>query len=289
MTQTAAVTSATGDQGAAIARAFAAAGWRVIGLTRNPAQAPKVAATGAEPRPVDDEVPPALARALEGADTIVFTSPADYRDGVREGLARRYAEAAARAGVRRAVVNTAASVLPGSGPNALMLTAVMDAFQHALPEFTGLEPTIYMDNLAAPWMVQSALGSGKLRYPVPAHARVSWISHATLAAFALAAATSDAALGQRLPIGGPGALTGADVAAALSTALGRTLAYEAAPLSEFIATLNANFGSPAGERVTENIGWLEDHPDAMNVASDSARLLGVTPEPFEAWAKRQTW
>lgn len=279
-----AVTGAAGDQAAAIATAFVEAGFETIGLTRDAARAAGVARSGATPMVVDDGDPAALSAALAGCDVLAFTSPADYRDGVREAMAARYAAALERAGVRRVVVNTAGSVFPGSGPNSVSLTAVIAAFEGA-SERVVIEPTIYMDNLAAPWMVDAALSGGTLTYSQPAAARVSWISHRTLGDYAVAAATR-AQAGLSVRIGGPAALDGNDLAAELGRALGRALAYVAGSPEVFARHLNASFGVPSGDRIVESIRWLERYPDAMNVP---AAGLGVTPEPFATWAKRQTW
>lgn len=283
------IVSAAGDQNRAIAERFVAAGWRVTGLTRDPAREALIREVGAEPVTVDPADDAGLEAALGGHDVIVFTSPADYRDGVRETLASRFAKAARRAAIRRAVVNTAAAVIPASGPNAGSLRAVADAFADALPETVVLEPTVYLDNISAPWMINKAITADTLFYPQPAHAHLSWLTHRTLGDFAVAGATRDDAIGQRFEIGGSEAFDGAALAAAFSRAVGRPLRYQPLPLDAFAANLNATFGPPAGDRIAENFRWLEDHPNAMRVDGTAATRLNVKPEPFDDWAARQAW
>jgi len=85
------------------------------------------------------------------------------------------------------------------------MAAVRDALSD-LPLIT-LEPTVYMDNLLAPWSLPAVV-SGTFAYQAPAEASVAWISHRTLAQAVLAAATAPL-VGQSLRIGGPADLVAA--------------------------------------------------------------------------------
>jgi nucleoside-diphosphate-sugar epimerase len=79
-TPIAAVTGASGAQGAAIAAAFRDAGWQVRGLTRGGTAAPP----GIQPLAVPPGDAAALDRALEGASVLAVTLPLDHRRSVRE-------------------------------------------------------------------------------------------------------------------------------------------------------------------------------------------------------------
>ncbi|THA25022.1 NAD-dependent epimerase/dehydratase family protein [Streptomyces sp. RKND-216] len=93
-------------------------GDRAVGLIRNPAHADDVTATGAEPAVCDLESATAdeVARALEGADAAVFAagagpgSGAARKETVDRDAAILFADAAARAGVRRFLVVSAMGV-----------------------------------------------------------------------------------------------------------------------------------------------------------------------------------
>lgn len=275
------VTGATGAQGRAIAQAFRQTGHTVVGLARRdrPDQASAVN--------IDDDE--AVARVLEGADVLVFTPPLDYRAGVRERLAERLARAANRAGVGCVVINTSGAV-PDSldRPVAGVLRRVREIFAASGVPMAVIEPTAYMDNLSEPWVAPTIAG-GVLSYPAPRHARISWISHASLGAFAVAAAGHAAPGGRVFEIGGPEALTGDEVAKRLGAALGRPVRYEETPLDAFAAATNAARGAPVGDDLADYYRHLRDQPDALARDGAAAATLEVAPESMAAWAARQAW
>lgn len=94
-----------------------------------------------------------------------------------------------------------------------------------------LRPTVYLDNLAAPWAAEG-LAAGTIAYPAAANAEVSWMSHQTLGAW-VAAVADGKADGETLAIGGPEPLTGDALAHELSAGLGRNLSYQSIPPAGF--------------------------------------------------------
>jgi uncharacterized protein YbjT (DUF2867 family) len=281
--QKAVITSAAGAQGSAIGRAFEEAGYRVVRLVR----AARPDNPGLVAVSMDD--PDALARALDGADVLAFTSPIDHRPGARERLAETMARAAQRAAVGRIVVNTAAAVPDGlHRPVSDTLRTVKAAFTDSAVPTAVVEPTCYMENLSAPWAAP-AIVEGVLAYPAPRHARIAWISHATLGAFAVAAAGRAIPGGRCFEIGGPEALTGDAVAERLGRAIGRPVRYEELPLATFAAAINAANGAPAGDDIADYYRHLAANPDALARDGATATELGVTAEPMAQWAARQDW
>lgn len=269
------ITGIGGVQQTAIAAAFAAAGWEVAG-------------TGRKDGATNLETGAGLAAAFAGSDVAVFTVPQDHRPGVTTAMAQGVMRAAAEAGVGRVVVNLAARAIDRS--DAAIFRTLREIRELALSgriPAVVLEPTVYMDNLLAPWSLPGIL-AGTLAYPAPESARITWMSHRTLADAVVAAATADVT-GQSLRLGGPQALTGPELAALLGNHLGRPMAYARIPLDGFAAGLNAAFGPPAGDRIAELYAALEDQPDAMADGAEGMARLGVTPESLAAFAARQTW
>jgi uncharacterized protein YbjT (DUF2867 family) len=88
---------------------------------------------------------------------VVLTSPLDYRPGVRQAYAERVVRAAERAGVGRLVLNTAAAV-PDDSPYAVAedLRRIRAIVQSGAVPATVVQPTIYLDNLLAPWALPCA-------------------------------------------------------------------------------------------------------------------------------------
>lgn len=285
MSQIATITSITGAQQSAIATRFVDAGWMVRGTSRAPASAfaGKVVAA-------DLDSGAGLDEAMEGADVVVMTLPQDHRPGAMPGLAHAVAQAAAGAGVGRIVLNTAGSIDEDADePLFSDMRAARDAVRNAGVPWVVLQPTVFMDNLLQPWSLPAILNDGVLAYPAPLEARISWLSHRSLADFAFAAAIHPDAPGRDLPVGGPEALTGHQLCAALEAGVGRPIAYHRVPLDAFAAGLDQTFGPPAGQRIASLYARLEFDADAMAVEPADFRLLGVVPENFSSFAQRQRW
>lgn len=282
-TRTATIISITGAQQGAIARRFAAAGWSVRGTSRGaPAPSPWQVVVA------DLDSGDGLPEAMAGADVVVMTLPQDHRPGVMPKLARSVAAAAARVGVGRLVLNTAGTIDENADtPLFGDLRAARSAVQGTGVPWVILQPTVFMDNLLQPWTLPAILDDGVLAYPAPPEARIAWLSHKSLADYVIAAATQPDAVGRDLRIGGPEALTGDDLCAALAAGLGRPVLYRRIPLDAFATGLDEAFGAPAGQRIASLYARLEAEPDAM--APDPAELPGVVPESIAAFVRRQEW
>ncbi len=267
------LTGLGGAQQTAIAAAFRDAGWTVSGTSRT--------AQGAHRANL--ETGEGLDAVFAGADVVVFTIPQDYRPGSTLRMANAIATAARN--TPRVVLNAASRIVPSDLGVFANMRAVRDALS-SLPLVT-LEPTVYMDNLLAPWSLPAIL-SGTLAFPTPPEVAVSWMSHRTLAQAVVAAATAPF-LGQSIRIGGPAAITGAQMAARLSSHLGQPVAYAPIPLPDFAAGLNAGFGAPAGDRIAELYAHLAAHPDMMADGAEGLAKLGVVGESFDSFVARQKW
>jgi NAD(P)H dehydrogenase (quinone) len=285
MTKTVAVTSAQGAQQSAVVSAFAEQGWIVRRLVRQ-------RETGTDERTLvaDLSTGDGLEAAFEGVDVVAFTTPQDHRPGAITTMARNVANAASRAGVKLIVASAAGTIdNESSEPFATELRAVRDAIRGGGVPSVFLEPTVYMDNLLAPWALPAIVANGVFAYPAPETATTSWMSHRTLADFFVAAASSAEVAGRDLRIGGPDALTGPQMAEILADHLGRPVAYQRLPLEHFAAGMNQAYGAPAGDRLAEPYRWLEREPEAMARDGEAARLLNVHTESFVEFVRRSDW
>ncbi len=285
MAQTVAILAITGAQQTAIAARFAEAGWNVRGTSRKAFQPGHVSAIAA-----DLDTGNGLEAALEGADVAVLTLPQDHRDGAMPRIAANVAKAAARANVGRLILNSA-GMIDNRGQGTLFndMRAARDSVRTGGAPFVVVQPTVFMDNLLAPWSLPGIVGQGVFAYPAPEAARIAWLSHRSLADFVFAAAVHPEAVERDLQIGGPDALTGNEICEQLGNRLGRTIRYERIPLDGFAAGLDQAFGSPAGQRIASLYARLDVEPDAMAVDGSAAAMLGVEPESFAAFALRQKW
>ncbi|OJF99940.1 hypothetical protein AX760_25630 [Pararhizobium antarcticum] len=147
-----------------------------------------------------------------------------------------------------------------------------------------LQPTVYLDNLAAPWAAQG-LAAGMITYPADPKAEISWMSHRTLGQW-VAAVAGGGCDGQTLPIGGPEPLTGAELAREIGAGLGREITYVSIPPEAFAEGMNATMGSPAGDRLAAIYARLTAEPTSMRTDPTKATDLGIELETARAFASR---
>lgn len=255
----------SGQQSGAIAEALRKAGWDVAGSSRTDRHDPRDAAAGA--------------RAL------VLTIPQDHRPGAMTGFVGYWVEAAQSRAIGRIVLNLGGT--PGAADEhpffADLHAARNQVAQSGLP-FVVLQPTVYLDNLAAPW-ARDALAAGTIAYPAAPDAPVSWLSHRTLGAW-VAAVADGRADGQTLAVGGPEALTGAELAREIGRGTGKDLRYMPVAPSDFAQAMNAAMGEPAGDRLASIYERHAREPRSMKVDPALARNYGVELEDAASFAAR---
>jgi len=277
---TVAVLNATGAQARTIADRLAL-GQNVRRLSRN---------AGDGLFAVDTESVDDLARAFDGTDAVVLTSPLDYRPGVREAYAERVTRAAEQAGIGRLILNTAAAVPDDNlRPVAEDMRRIRAIVRSGSVPSTVVQPTVYLDNLLAPWALPGIVNDGVYGSPAPTTAVISYISHVSLGDFIAAAIGSPVAAGQIYDIGGPDALTATELLSIVGQAAGRNIQYIEVPFDAFAAGINAGFGSPTGDDVADSYRHLADHPSALKRDGSPWQALNVVPESAAQWAARQRW
>ncbi|QTD99403.1 NmrA/HSCARG family protein [Streptomyces cyanogenus] len=280
---TIAVTGATGAQGGATARAALAAGHRVRALARRP-DAPAATALrdlGAEVRHADFDDPASLGTALAGADAL-FAVTTPFGTGtateIRQGTALVDAAAGARLG--HVVLTSAAHADRGTGiPHYESKWAVEQHLRASGLPWTVIAPAAFMDNYASGWTLDG-LRTGVFAWPMPAGRPLTLVPAADIGAFAaLVLGRRDDFAGHRIDIASD-ALTPAQIAAALTTALGRPVTHQEVPLARVrahsadLAAMFAYF-TDAGLDV-DVAGLRRAHPE-------------VGWHTFTQWAHGQDW
>ncbi|WP_109506888.1 SDR family oxidoreductase [Nocardioides speluncae] len=284
-----AVFGASGAQGSAIVAALTEAGHAVRGVSRSGAASP---VPGVENVAADLGDRDQVRRALEGVSHVSLTIPLCYDPD----LVRRYAEnvtaAAAEQGVGRVVLNSNTRI-PAEPTEAAAFETRRVAEEIVLggpvPAVV-LRPSLYLENLLAPGVVDGVTNAGVLAYPLPAVTPVSWVSHADLGrgiAVALAEEADDL-VGQTLDIGGPD-LVGADLAAAVAAAAGKPLRFEPLDPAIFEQGLAGFLGADAAAGVAGLYHWVGRDPETavMSGGTDGLKKLGVTPTSAADWSARQ--
>lgn len=254
----------TGAQSTAIAEALRAAGWEVTGSSRSRGDSEEGAA---------------------GANVVVLTIPQDHRPGAMTAFVERWVDIAVRDGVARIVLNVGGT--PGPAEDHPFFADLHQAQARVAASgvpFAILQPTVYLDNLAAPW-ASEGLAAGTIAYPADPRAEVSWLSHRTLGQW-IVAVVDGRADGRTIAIGGPQALTGDALASEIGVGLGRPVSYVPIPPEAFAAGMNQAMGAPAGDRLAAIYSRLSAHPESMRVDPSEASVLGVELETARAFAAR---
>ncbi len=193
-------------------------------------------------------------------------------------MAASVARAAAEAGVGRIVLNTAARIAaPSQAGIFRALAAARDPITSGPVPAVVLEPTVFMENLAAPWSVGGILG-GTVAYPAAEDTRISWLSHRALAEAVVAARDPRRGrpdLPHRRPAGAVGRRPGRHARRPSGPA--RRLCRD--PVEGFRDSLNQAMGAPAGDRIAEIYAHLAAHPAALSDGAATWPASASRPRP----------
>ncbi|MEJ3655307.1 NmrA family NAD(P)-binding protein [Actinomycetes bacterium KLBMP 9759] len=279
------VIGANGAQGAAVVRRLLAGGHDVRGFGRRPG--PHVV-TG------DLADPSALAAAFDGITHASVLLPLVFDAGTVRSYVRNVVDAAKAAAVTRLVLNTNTPVPREVTPYAAYETrrAAEDAVRAGGLPVVVLRPTVYLDNLDNPVTGRALVEDGVLAYPLPPDRRVAWISHDDLAEATVAALHRPGIEGAVVRLGGPDALTGAELAATFGIAVGRPVTYLPLEVERFEAGLREVLGAAAAAGVAGVYRWAAQAADPDLFTSDHdevERLLGVRMRPIAEWIAGRAW
>ncbi len=224
------VAGATGLLGGMITRHLLAQGREVRILVRPGSHYQPLVEAGAQPIAGDLKEATSLAPACEGIEAVVTTANSAGRGGddtprtVEHEGNRNLIEAACEAGVRQFVF---VSVLAASEESPVPFVRGKARAEACLRasgmDYTILAPNMYMDVLM-PLVIGGPLQAGR---PVTlvgeGRRKHSFVSAGDVAAFAVAALGHQAAMNQRLPLGGPEPFSWRDAVATFERVLGREI------------------------------------------------------------------
>lgn len=294
------VLGAPADQGIPLLAALKARGLEPTAGVRRP---------GAMAATVHPDVPevsadlfdvPSLAAAFSGHDALAMHLPFEFDRERAAAMGRNIAEAASAAGLRKIVFNTSCFVADRD----LGLSAhdgrrdIERAIHESGVPYVIIEPMVFMDNITRIWSRPAIVNSGVFAYPAAETLKISWVSLEDVATYMVSALLHEDLIADRIAVGGPEALVGAEVAERLSVAVGRPVRFQSLSPDEFAARMSelvtgSRDVQPASiyNGMAKFYRWYNDQP-VSPVALDAvpaARLLGVTPTPFAEWAKQQDW
>jgi uncharacterized protein YbjT (DUF2867 family) len=277
-TETILVTGATGNTGSALLPLLAAHGVAVKAMIRDGGT--PLAVRSATPVVADFDDPASLQTALQGVTRAYLVTPSSSDAQVQQV---RFAELAARAGVRQVVLLSQFAADEGSPVRFLRYHAAVERRVRELGlGYTILRPNLFMQGLLT--FRGSIAAEGAFFAPI-GDARVSLVDVRDIAAVASAALTEPGHLGQTYTLTGPAALTHADIAAALARALDRPVAFHDVPPDAFAAAL-AGSGMPRWQVD----GLLEDYAhyrrsEAALVTSAIQDVTGRAARDIDTFAR----
>lgn len=300
MMQTILVFGAVGDQGHALMRQLVAGGYRVRAATRRPAEFPAAAFPDVAPVAADFADQASLDAAADGCDGIVMHLPFTFDRDYARLMGDAIGTAGRRAGVAKIVFHTSCVVrdhdlgIAGhDGRRDIEAALVASGVPHVF-----IRSAVFMDNMVRAWVKPAIVGRGVFAYPCKPDLAISWTSQEDIAAYMIAAFRDPALRADRFTVGGPEALTGAEVAVRLTRAIGRPIRFQSLDPDAFagamslLVTGSADF-QPGSlyDRMAEFYRWYNAQPESP-LAIDLRPVLAVLPvrpTPLLVWAGQHDW
>lgn len=272
------VTGATGNTGGAVVDALVERGASVRAMVRREADRGRLRA-GVHVVVADLDEPAAVAAALDGAERAYLVTPSSER---AEEQQRRFADLAAEAAVRHLVVLSQLGSDEHSPVRFLRYHAAVEQHVRGLGiGYTFLRPNLYFQGLLL--FAGSISTEGTFFAPI-GDAAVSAVDVRDIAAVAAVALTEAGHEGATYTLTGPEAITHAQIAAALTTALGRTVRFVDVPPEAFADSIRAVLPPWQVD------GLLEDYAhyrrgEAAAVSPVVAEITGTSPRGIEQFAR----
>lgn len=272
------VTTPTGKVGQELVAILTARG-APVRLGAHSVEKTRAAFPGLEVVRLDHADPATHAAAVEGVEAVYLASPGDFPSAPEKALV----DAAKRAGVRRIVKLGAMGAEQSDNP----IRQVEEHVRASGLAFTFLHPTWFMQNFTT--SMAGAIKAGTLAEPA-GDRKTAFIDARDIAAVAAKALLEPGHDGQTYTLTGPELLSRAEVARALSSELGRPVAYLAVTDEQFRAAVK----DVLRPSYTELLSWLYAavRSGQTEVRTGTVQeLLGRPPITFARFAKdhRAAW
>lgn len=277
------VVGSTGLLGGLIVNKLLARRKAVRAMVRQPSHI-----SGAETVLGDLKDPASLDRACHGVTTVITTANSAQRGGAdtiesvdQEGN-RALIRAAANAGVRHFVFVSAAFVDVNHPNPFLAAKARTEAYLRSSSlAWTIIAPHVFLD-VWFNMLVGSALAARKpVSLVAGGQKRHSFIAVDDVAEFAAGAVDMPAAIGKRLVLGGPDAISWSDIVAKTSEILGAPVPVTSIQPGEPITSL-----PPPLDRMAGGLAATFEQQDVVIDTTEASSLFGVTLTPAEVVVRR---
>jgi uncharacterized protein YbjT (DUF2867 family) len=270
------ITGATGTNGREVMRLLAARNLPVRAMVRDLGKAEDLRHSTVEVVAGDFDRPETLRAALSGVERAFLLTNSTER---AEAQQLAFVEAARQSGVAHIVKLSQLHADERSPVRFLRYHAVVEqAIRASGMAYTFLRPNLFMQGLLA---FAPTIKEHHALYAPAGDARVSVVDVRDIAAAAVAALVEPGHAGRVYDLTGPEALSHADIASALSRALGRPIRFVDVP-PEAMRDMALDVGMPAWQVE----GLLEDYAhyrrgEAQSVASGVEEGTGRPPRSFD--------
>ena len=277
------LTGATGNVGSELTKALVARGVSFRALVRNPnaAKARALAALpGAEIVQGDFDQPATLAAALAGVERAFLLTNSTTQ---AEAQQLRFVALARQAGVRHLVKQSQWAATPDSPVRFLRYhAAVEEAIRNTGLAYTFLRPNLFMQGLLL--FKDSIAQQNKFFAPI-GDAPISLVDVRDIAAAGAAALTEAGHENQVYNLTGPAALTHGQLAATLSTALGKPISFvDVPPVALREQLLQTGLDPWQAEGLVEDYAHYH-RGEAAAVADGVQQATGHAPRDFATFAR----
>ena len=265
------VIGATGNTGREVALQLKAKGEAVRALTRTPAKASALSAKGIEVVAGDVTDASSLGAALSGVERVYLAISPDPAMAQQQ---MAVVEAAKKAGVKHVVK---LSVLGAAADSPVSIAKSHDQADAALKSsgvaYTIVQPSFFMQNLIG---FAGSIASSGAFYAPAGDGKAAAIDARDISAVAVAALTSDGHAGQVYAITGPEAISFADAASAIGSAIGKPVNYVSVPQD---AARQSMLGSGMPAWYVEDLLLLFDFYAKGYMAGTTDTVARVTGRP----------
>jgi NAD(P)H dehydrogenase (quinone) len=170
--------------------------------------------------------------------------------------------------------------------------AIEQFFDSEKLPYVSLRPTLYMDNLSAPFLLPVVKANAILPYPVPNGAKIAWMSHSDLAKFVSSTLKRPELIGQKFYIGGIQQISGEEMANVITKYAGKPIHFVSLNPDEFENQLSGGFGAETAKEIANIYRFVKDnveHLQANDLRNNTLVQLPVNLQTFDDWASQIDW
>ncbi len=286
------VFGATGSQQFNVIREAKNKGAEVYAVTSSEKNFNKLKNAGAIPVLGDMSDVKKMKEITKGIDTIALLIPVSLpnpADGFQ--LAKNVIDAGKANGVKMIVWNTSGYLAPQKIgiPMEDVKLDTKEYLENSGVPYVIIEPSIYAENLLAPYTTDYVKNERKVAYPTPENMPIGFIASRDVSAFVVEALYKPELSGQSFMISGLDNLKGNDLAEKFSIGLGEKIEFYAMPPQEFGDKLSILVGEESARGVQgyyEMLASLPVYPTKFNPnMKEVLAKLPVKMTPIDEWVK----